>query len=54
VRKLPKGKKHLAVFDALKGYHQIELDDESRALTKLLHYEGFTSKNFEIRSIFEL
>jgi hypothetical protein len=36
VRKLPKGKKHLAVFDALKGYHQIELDDESRALTTFL------------------
>ena len=36
VRKLPKGKRHLAVFDALKGYHQIELDDESRALTTFL------------------
>ena len=33
---MPKGKKHFAVFDALKGYHQIELDDESRALTTFL------------------
>jgi len=36
VRLVPKGKKHFAVFDALKGYHQIELDDESRALTTFL------------------
>ena len=36
VRMVPKGKKHFAVFDALKGYHQIELDEESRALTTFL------------------
>ncbi len=36
VRIVPKGKKHFAVFDALKGYHQIELDVESRALTTFL------------------
>jgi len=36
VRTVPKGKKHFAVFDALKGYHQIELDEESRALTTFL------------------
>jgi hypothetical protein len=36
VRLVPKGKKHFAVFDALKGYHQIELDKESRALTTFL------------------
>ncbi len=36
VRTLPHGKKHFAVFDALKGYHQIELDDESKALTTFL------------------
>jgi len=33
VRRLPRGVKHFAVFDALKGYHQIELDEESRNLT---------------------
>ena len=36
VRKIPKGTKHFAVFDALKGYHQIELDDESKNLTAFL------------------
>jgi hypothetical protein len=36
VRKIPKGTKHFAVFDALKGYHQIELDDESKNLTTFL------------------
>jgi hypothetical protein len=36
VRNIPKGTKHYAVFDALKGYHQIELDEESRALTSFM------------------
>jgi hypothetical protein len=36
VRKIPRGTKHFAVFDALKGYHQVELDEESRALTTFM------------------
>ncbi|MGV0982894.1 MAG: reverse transcriptase family protein, partial [Polynucleobacter sp.] len=36
VRTIPKGTTHYAVFDALKGYHQIELDEESRALTSFM------------------
>ena len=36
VRTLPSGRTHFAVFDALKGYHQIELDEKSRALTTFL------------------
>ena len=33
VRNIPKGAKIFAVFDALKGYHQLPLDEESRSLT---------------------
>jgi hypothetical protein len=33
VRKIPKEAKHFAVFDALKGYHQINLDEKSRSMT---------------------
>jgi hypothetical protein len=33
VRKIPKAAKHFAVFDALKGYHQINLDEKSRSMT---------------------
>ena len=36
VRNLPKGTTHFAVFDALKGYHQIELDKESQDLTAFM------------------
>ena len=36
VRNLPKGTTHYAVFDALKGYHQIELDLESQNLTAFM------------------
>jgi hypothetical protein len=36
VRKIPRGTKHFAVFNALKGYHQVELDEESRALTTFM------------------
>jgi len=36
IRNIPKGTKHYAVFDALKGYHQIDLDEESRALTTFM------------------
>jgi len=36
IRDIPKGTKHYAVFYALKGYHQIELDEESRALTTFM------------------
>ena len=36
VRNLPKGIKHFAVFDALKGYHQIPLTDESKDLTAFM------------------
>ena len=36
VRNLPKGTTHYAVFDALKGYHQIELDEESQELTAFM------------------
>jgi hypothetical protein len=32
----PERTKNFAVFDMLKGYHQIELDDESRHLTTFL------------------
>ncbi len=32
-RTITEGTNHFAVFDALKGYHQIELDEESKALT---------------------
>jgi len=28
IRNIPRGTKHYAVFDALKGYHQIDLDEE--------------------------
>ena len=33
VRTIPAGCQHFAVFDAFKGYHQVELDPESRKLT---------------------
>ena len=33
VRNIPKGAKLFAVFDALKGYHQVPLEEGSRALT---------------------
>lgn len=33
VRSLPKGERHFAVFDALKGYHQIPLDEQSKIKT---------------------
>jgi hypothetical protein len=33
VRTIPTGCKHFATFDAFKGYHQVELDPESRKLT---------------------
>ena len=36
VCKIPRRTKHFAVFDALKGYHQVELDEESRALTTFM------------------
>ena len=36
VRNLPRGTTHFAVFDALKGYHQIELDKESQDLTAFM------------------
>ena len=36
IRNLPKGITHYAVFDALKGYHQIELDEESQKLTAFM------------------
>ena len=36
VRNLPKGTTHFAVFDALKGYHQIELDKASQDLTAFM------------------
>jgi hypothetical protein len=36
IRNIPSGTKHYAVFDALKGYHQIDLDEESRALTTFM------------------
>ena len=36
IRNIPRGTKHYAVFDALKGYHQIDLDEESRALTTFM------------------
>ena len=36
VRNLPRGIKHFAVFDALKGYHQIPLAEESRDLTAFM------------------
>ena len=36
VRNLPKGVKHFAVFDALKGYHQIPLTEESKDLTAFM------------------
>ena len=36
VRNLPKGIKHFAVFDALKGYHQIPLTDDSKDLTAFM------------------
>ena len=36
VRNLPRGTTHFAVFDALKGYHQIELDPRSRDLTAFM------------------
>ena len=36
IRNIPKGTKHYAVFDALKGYHQVDLDEESRALTTFM------------------
>ena len=36
VRNLPRGIKHFAVFDALKGYHQIPLADESKDLTAFM------------------
>ena len=33
VRSLPKGERYFAVFDALKGYHQVPLDEESQMKT---------------------
>ena len=36
IRNLPKDQSHFAVFDALKGYHQILLDEESRDLTAFM------------------
>ena len=36
VRNLPTGTGHFAVFDALKGYHQIPLDEESKDLTAFM------------------
>ena len=33
VRTIPAGCRHFAVFDAFKGYHQVDLDPESRKLT---------------------
>jgi len=36
VRSIPRGKKHFAAFDALKGYHQVELDEDSKALTTFM------------------
>ena len=36
VRNLPKGTTHFAVFDALKGYHQVELDEASQDLTAFM------------------
>jgi hypothetical protein len=33
---LPKGTTHFAVFDALKGYYQIKLDEESQNLTAFM------------------
>ena len=36
VRNLPRGIKHFAVFDALKGYHQIPLTEESKDLTAFM------------------
>ena len=33
VRTIPKGMRFFTVIDALKGYHQVPLDDESSALT---------------------
>ena len=33
VRIIPKGMKFFTVIDALKGYHQVQLDEESAALT---------------------
>ena len=35
VRIIPKGMKFFTVIDALKGYHQVQLDEESAALTTL-------------------
>jgi hypothetical protein len=36
VRTLPKGIKYFAVFDAFKGYHQVELDEASQELTAFM------------------
>ena len=36
VRTLPKGITHFAVFDAFKGYHQVELDEESQLKTAFM------------------
>ena len=33
VQNIPKGEKIFAIFDALKGYHQLPLDEESCLLT---------------------
>jgi hypothetical protein len=33
VRTIPTGMKFFTVIDALKGYHQVELDEESSAMT---------------------
>jgi hypothetical protein len=40
VRSIPKGTRHFAVFDALRGYHQVELDEASRALTTFMTPHG--------------
>ena len=36
VRKIPPGMKYFGVFDALKAYYQVELDEESKNLTAFL------------------
>ena len=36
VRKIPRGIKYFGVFDALKAYYQVELDEESKDLTTFL------------------
>jgi hypothetical protein len=47
VRNIPKGAQLFAVFDALEGYHQVPLEEESRSMTAL--YTPFGK--FRYRSI---